>query len=164
MIFAAVGTQIPFDRLIKALDDWAVVNPDVPVVAQIGDGQYQPVALEAYPYLEPAQFTDLQKKADIILSHAGMGAILTAGMLAKPLVIVPRKHALGEHRNDHQMATASQFEQRPGIHIVWDEALLGGVLDKRHQLTSAPELSSYASSELLAAIDDFICERGTGAR
>ncbi len=28
MIFVVVGTQEPFDRLIKAIDKWAGMNPD----------------------------------------------------------------------------------------------------------------------------------------
>ena len=42
MIFATVGTQLPFDRLIVALDQWAASSPDVEVFAQIGRGEYRP--------------------------------------------------------------------------------------------------------------------------
>ena len=35
-IFATVGTQLPFDRLIRGLDSWAECNPEVEVFAQIG--------------------------------------------------------------------------------------------------------------------------------
>lgn len=160
MIFAAVGTQLSFDRLIGALDRWASDNRDVRVVAQTGESEYALTALEGYTYLEPARFAKLQAEAELIVSHAGMGAILSAGMLAKPLVIVPRQHALGEHRNDHQMATARHFENRPGIHIAWDEAALRRLLDKRHDLAAAPELSPHASPELLSTISDFICAAG----
>ncbi len=158
MIFAAVGTQMPFDRLVKALDVWAAANPGERVVVQAGEGGYRPVALELHAFLEPGRFSELQASADLIVSHAGMGAILAAGALAKPLVIMPRKFSLGEHRNDHQMATAKQFEDRPGIHVVWHEDALGDILDKRGNLTAATELSPDASPMLLEAIDDFICQ------
>ncbi len=42
MIFATVGTQLPFDRLIRALDGWAASNGGVEVFAQIGRGEYEP--------------------------------------------------------------------------------------------------------------------------
>eukprot|EP00439_Symbiodinium_sp_Y106_P088267 s1_g803.t1 len=147
---------MPFDRLVKALDVWATANPGERVVVQAGEGDYRPVALECHGFLEPGKFSELQTSADLIVSHAGMGAILAAGALAKPLVIMPRQFALGEHRNDHQMATARQFENRPGIHVVWNEDALGDVLDKRGNLAAATELSPDASPMLLKAIDDFI--------
>jgi hypothetical protein len=34
MIFATVGTQLPFDRLLLGLDSWAAANPGIPVLAQ----------------------------------------------------------------------------------------------------------------------------------
>lgn len=36
MIFATIGTQLPFDRLLAGLDTWAARNPGVPIVAQAG--------------------------------------------------------------------------------------------------------------------------------
>jgi hypothetical protein len=36
MIFATFGTQLPLDRLMMALEDWASANPDIPVTAQSG--------------------------------------------------------------------------------------------------------------------------------
>ena len=37
MIFVAVGTQFPFDRLIRCVDEWALAH-GVEVVAQIAAG------------------------------------------------------------------------------------------------------------------------------
>jgi UDP-N-acetylglucosamine transferase subunit ALG13 len=152
---------MPFDRLVKALDKWAAANPDVTVVAQTGETQFVPEALECHAFLAPEKFAACQMNAEVIVSHAGMGAILSAGMLGKPLIMMPRRHALGEHRNDHQMATARRFEGRPGIHVAWDEGALAALLDRRRDLAAAPELSHHASPELLSAIDDFIAGRGS---
>ncbi len=47
------------------------------------------------------------------------GTILSARKHHRPLVVVPRQHAFGEHRNDHQMATARAFERLRGLHVAW---------------------------------------------
>lgn len=160
MIFAAVGTQMPFDRLVKTLDRWAVAHPDVPVVAQTGETRITPEALECHAFLAPEKFAACQMNAEVIVSHAGMGAILSAGTLGKPLIMMPRRHALGEHRNDHQMATARRFEGRPGIHVAWDEDELVSLLNRQGDLAAGPEISPFATSELLDAISDFIDGKG----
>ncbi len=160
MIFAAVGTQMPFDRLVKALDRWAAANPDVTVVAQTGETEIVPEALECHAFLAPEKFAACQMNAELIVSHAGMGAILSAGTLGKPLIMMPRRHALGEHRNDHQMATARRFKCRPGIHVAWDEDELVSLLNRRGDLAAGHEASPFATPELLDAISDFIDRAG----
>ena len=42
MIFASVGSMLPFDRLIQAVDAWAAANPAQEVYVQIGHGEYEP--------------------------------------------------------------------------------------------------------------------------
>ena len=38
MIFASVGSMLPFDRFVHGVDEWAAANPGTPVFAQIGNG------------------------------------------------------------------------------------------------------------------------------
>ena len=42
MIFASVGSMLPFDRLVQAVDEWAQANPAQEVFLQIGNGAYEP--------------------------------------------------------------------------------------------------------------------------
>lgn len=156
MILVTVGTQMPFDRLVGAMDRWAACHPEVKVVAQTGGGACHPASLEAFDFLAPDRLDRLQHEAELIVSHAGMGTILSVGMLGKPLVIMPRSFARGEHRNDHQAATARRFEDRPGIHVAWEEKDLHALLDRRHELAASSGLSPHASPELLAALGGFI--------
>ena len=59
--------------------------------------------------------------ADAIIGHAGIGTIITALQLAKPLLVMPRQGALRETRNDHQLATARRFCNFPSVHVAQDE-------------------------------------------
>jgi len=112
MIFLTVGTQFPFDRLVKAVDEAAGTNGfDEKIVAQIGDSSYCPENFEAAPSVEKAVFDRYFNKADSIISHAGMGTITMALDHRKPLLVMPRLKKYGEVVNDHQLAIAKKFEQ-----------------------------------------------------
>jgi UDP-N-acetylglucosamine transferase subunit ALG13 len=132
LILATVGTQLPFDRLIRAVDQAMPGLPDRGV-AQVGRSTYRPINLESHVSLNAIEFETLLKEARVIVAHAGIGTLLMAQKHLKPLIICPRRAALGEHRNDHQMATAQAVQNRPGIYIAWNEAdvasLLAGPLE-----------------------------------
>jgi UDP-N-acetylglucosamine transferase subunit ALG13 len=137
MILLSVGTQFPFDRLVRAVDEWAVQTGRDDIVAQIGPSQYKPKMLKCFGLVSPDEFRDLQAKADLIIAHAGMGSILTAMELGKPIIVFPRDHTLGEHRNGHQMATADRFNDTPGIIVVRDTASLAERLNNMDDLLAA---------------------------
>ena len=58
-----------------------------------------------------------------------MGTILTALELGKPLLVMPRRAALGEHRNDHQLATVRRFAELGSVEVALDESELALKLD-----------------------------------
>ena len=112
MIFLTVGTQFPFDRLVKAVDQAAGLNGfDEKIVAQIGDSSYCPKNFEAVRSVEKAVFDRYFAEADGIISHAGMGTITMALDHKKPLLVMPRMKKYGEVVNDHQLAIVKKFEQ-----------------------------------------------------
>lgn len=116
MIFLTLGTQLPFDRLVEALDT-AAAGLDEEIIAQTGQGSYQPASFTAVATLSPAQFEDTLARARVVVSHAGIGTILTGLKHRKPLILMARKAQFGEHRNDHQLATLRQFAAVSGIHV-----------------------------------------------
>lgn len=123
MIFLTVGTQLPFDRLIAAVDTW-LDGRNLECFAQTCGGEVVPRNMKSKPYLDPDEFDSYFRRAELVVAHAGMGSILSALSSGKPLLIVPRRAALGEHRNDHQMATAKRFEPVDGVRVVFDEKAL----------------------------------------
>lgn len=127
MILVTVGTQLPFDRLIRLIDE---IAPDLsePVLAQNGNSKYKPQNIEAIATIRPEEFQLLIKQARLIVSHAGIGTVLTAQRHCKPLVLVPRLAKFGEHRNDHQSATVRALRSRPGIYVAETDAELRALL------------------------------------
>jgi UDP-N-acetylglucosamine transferase subunit ALG13 len=112
MIFLTVGTQFPFDRLIKAVDgafDEGLIDEEI--FAQIGQSSYKPRNFESVRSLEKGLFDDYIRKASSVIGHAGMGTITIALNHDKPLLVMPRLEKNGEVVNDHQVAIARKFEE-----------------------------------------------------
>ena len=121
MIFLTVGTQFPFDRLVKAVDD-AVESGFVAdeVYAQIGDSRYLPRNVDYVQFLPKDQFDNYVRNASGLISHAGMGVITTALEYNRPLLAMPRLKRYREAVNDHQMAIAKKFEELGHILVAYD--------------------------------------------
>ena len=141
MILVTVGNDLPFSRLVKHADAWSKDHPDEQVLAQTGrlrPEDYVPRFMEAVETLEPEAFEHTCGEAKLLVAHAGMGSIITALSTGKPIVILPRIARLGEHRNDHQLATAKRFAGRPSLFVAWTEADLPNAID---QALAAPATS-----------------------
>ena len=120
MIFLTVGTQFPFDRLVKAVDEVVGANGfDEQVFAQVGADSYCPKNFESVPELEKAAFDRHLSQADSIISHAGMGTIAMALESGKPALVMPRLREHGEVVNNHQLAIAKKFEEQGCILVAY---------------------------------------------
>ncbi|BDI59491.1 glycosyltransferase [Qipengyuania nanhaisediminis] len=155
MILVTVGMQLGFDRLIEAMDALAPsLNHEV--IAQIGKGSYQPRNMDARSEIAPDEFEELVKRCDVIVSHAGIGTVLTAQRFSKPIVLFPRRHSHGEHRNDHQVATVRHLEGRSGIVVAMDETELAAAIEMARQIGAAHAVRSPTASQLHEAVARFI--------
>ena len=163
MIFATVGTQLPFDRLIETLDIWSLRHCKKNVFAQIGKEGAVPRHLDFAPTMTMSQFDRAVAKCSVVVAHAGMGSVLTALKARKPLIIMPRRASYGEHRNDHQLATAHQLRRLPGIQVAMDEAELVRQLNAPPSAANGGSISPFASDRLIGAIQSFIHGGGVAA-
>lgn len=154
MIFATVGTQLPFDRLIEALDAWAGAHPHIEIFAQIGCGNYLPSHMEWTRDMDPGAFRARMAACETVVAHAGMGSIISAIELGKRVIVMPRRAALGEHRNEHQLATVARLAHLRGFEVVHEPGELDAALayGREHINTMAP---SGADPGLIAAIRSF---------
>jgi len=165
VIFLTIGSHEPFDRLVRAMDDWAGVGAQGDrVFGQItARANHIPRHFDHVATLTPAEYGARCAQADLIVSHAGMGTILTALQTGTPALLLPRKGSLGETRNDHQIATAKKFEGRPGLSVVMDETDLPAALDRAlsEMARSAARLAPVAEARLTDALSAFIFEGQT---
>lgn len=163
MIFLTIGTHEPFDRLIRAVDDWcAARGTGAQVFGQITDpkpGAYCPQHFDWVARLSPQDYDRRFAAAGLIVSHAGMGSILTALHHTTPIVVMPRRGHLRETRNDHQFATVRMLGDRPGIHVAEDETHLGPVIERAladADAERAVPLSAFANAGFTDALRAFL--------
>lgn len=156
MIFLTVGTQLHFDRLVRAVDQALSERPGLQVFAQIAEGNYRPKHMEYSPFLSPRDFEQHFTNATHIIGHAGMGTIIQSLLQQKPVLIMPRRAALGEQRNEHQLATARRFRNRAGVLVAEDEDQLAQQLDDLAHLTTSQPIGEFANPSLIDFVAKFI--------
>lgn len=154
MIFVVTGTQLPFPRLITAMDALAP-SLDEKVIAQVGPDTTPRLNLETHATLPPAQFEALFNEARVVVAHAGIGSVLSAKRARRPLIVVPRRFDLGEHRNDHQLATAKEVEGLTGVRVAWEVEDLPALLQVKESPPATPEPGPLADG-LITRLRNFI--------
>ena len=155
MIFLTVGTQFPFDRLVKAVDDAyseGLISDEV--FAQVGHGSYVPVNFKYVESLDKRSFDKYMKECSAVISHSGMGTITMAMELNKPLFVMPRSPKYGEVVNDHQFAIAREFEKLGHVLVAYKESHLRDII---HGLSSfEPKPRKSQPEKVAARIASFI--------
>lgn len=150
VIFLTIGTQLPFDRLVRDVDRVSS-QLDEAIVGQIGNGRYTPKRIEASAFMSPDQFEQCIAASRVVVSHAGIGTILTCLRLKKPLIAMARQAKLGEHRNDHQSATMAELASMNGLYPARDS---DEILKYLRQDSLAPLENTYSAE--LKRLRDFV--------
>jgi UDP-N-acetylglucosamine transferase subunit ALG13 len=157
VIFVTIGSLLPFDRLIQAVDELAPSWPEQRFQAQIGHGAYQPAHMSFDRMLTATAFAEAVRSSRLIIAHAGMGSLITAAEAARPIVVMPRRLALSEISTDHQVATAKRLGGRKGVYVAMDEADLKGAIDQALADSAHGEgLVPHAPAEFVQRVRDFI--------
>ena len=155
MIFITIGTQEPFDRLIQVCDELAGKFDNELFFAQVSTGIYKVRNMKIVDFLSPMEFEQVFSKAKLIISHAGIGTIVSAMLLNKPIVVLPRLASLGEHRSEHQLATAQKMRELNYVHTCFSsEELFNKICELIASQNLAPlqSLGRWASEELIASL------------
>ena len=118
MILFTVGThEDPFDRLVQAAEVVAVALGER-VVVQRGYSSCTAPHCEVLDLVSPSVFRQRVSEARLVVTHAGPATIDLALFLHKPVIVVPRSPAHGEHVDDHQLRFARYLER--WLPVVWD--------------------------------------------
>ena len=147
MIFCTIGTQAPFDRFLKIVDEVAA-DIDEEIVAQVYKSHYQAKNIKTVNFLPPDEFQELFKSARMIVAHAGMGTIISAMQQEKPIIVFPRIAKLGEHRNEHQLATAEKMKELGYVYVANTAEELKSLLVDPN-LKPLHKLGKFASQSLI---------------
>jgi UDP-N-acetylglucosamine transferase subunit ALG13 len=148
MIFVTVGSVLPFDRLVRAADEWAG-RAEVEIFFQIGAGAYLPKNGAWVRTMSSASYASTMKIARLLVAHAGMGSILQALDSGCPMLLLPRIREFGEVTTDHQIHTAARLSGIAGLNVAYDTASLGQELTKLVDSGLAPVPTTRKTPEVL---------------
>lgn len=158
MIFIITGTQEPFDRMVKVVDEIAANYKDKTFIAQVSKSTLNTSNLKTFNFIPPLEFNKYFEQAELIVSHAGMGTILSALERNKPIVVMPRYAKYGEHRNDHQEATCKVFDKLGYVNVAYDESELKDILTRflEEGASSLHKIGKFASESLISSINQYV--------
>lgn len=136
MIFVTLGTQDKsFKRLLKAVEKEKLNgNIKEKVVVQAGYTKYKSDVMEIFDTIPKDEFEEYMAKASLVITHGGVGSILTALDNNKKVIAAPRLARYKEHTNDHQKQIVDEFEKKGYILALRDTNKLDDVLKKLRNL------------------------------
>jgi UDP-N-acetylglucosamine transferase subunit ALG13 len=159
MIFVTTGTQAPFNRLVKVMDALAAELNGEEIIVQASGVNFETKNVKVVGFLHPKEYNRIFNEARLVISHAGMGSIVSALTKGKPIIVIPRKAALGEHRDDHQVDSAKKMEALGYVPVAYDEEQLRtkiiNMLMDDSSLSEA-KIGEYASGSLVSSIRGFL--------
>lgn len=156
MIFVTLGSQkFQFNRLLQKIDD--LIFDEViqePVFAQIGCSDYEPMKYNFQRFLDRNEFNLKMKESDIVITHGGTGAIISAVKAGKKVIGIPRLAKYEEHVDDHQIQLLHRFDDMGIIEACYDV----GELIEKISIVKNTQYNTYHSntSAIIKSIDEFI--------
>lgn len=162
MIFVSVGTnEARFDRLLRAV---AGLPLEERVVIQHGHSTaIARDGVELVDFLSFEAMTEKVRQARVVLTHAGVGSVLVCLANGKRPVVVPRRKALGEAVDDHQLQLGRRFAQAGFVTLVEAPEQLPEVLAREHGTAEVVPGASSLAVELKQFLHDAIARPATRA-
>ncbi|MBQ9018999.1 MAG: GtrA family protein [Bacilli bacterium] len=132
MILVILGTQDKeFPRLLEAVDkEIKRGNIKEKVVVQAGQTKYESDNMEIFDLISAPDFDKLMDKADIVITHGGVGSILSAVKKGKKIIAAARLSKYKEHHNDHQKQIIKEFADQGYLLELKDFNKLDKMLEK----------------------------------
>ena len=156
MIFVTLGSQkFQFDRLLRALDELLEegVIADT-IFAQTGASTYTPKNYEYIPFMDREAFAAAMDKADLVITHAGTGAIISAVKKGKKVIAVPRLAKYGEHVDDHQIQIVNQFKD---MNLIMGVYSCDDLAEALHSIKNvAPPVYVSNTNKIITSIEEFL--------
>jgi len=155
LIFVTVGTHNQgFERLVRKIDD-LVEKKKIrdKVIIQTGYTEYKPKACKWFKFVSPQEFEKICKKSSLIITHAGVGSIMTCLKFSKSIIVVPRLKKFNEHKDDHQLQITKELEIQGKILAVYDVDKLENMISRAR--TWKPKKTSK-ENKILSLVDNYL--------
>ena len=156
MILVLLGTQNnSFKRLLeevqKNIDNGNIKEE---VIVQRGYTKFESKDMKFYNELPIEKINELIEQANIVITHGGVGSIISSITRGKKVIAVPRLKKYKEHVNDHQLDIIDSFNNNGyiiGIHNVEE---LGNALNKIK--TFEPKKYIQNTGKVINIVENFI--------
>ncbi len=156
MILVLLGTQNnSFHRLLKEIEkniDNGTIKEEV--IAQVGYTKFESKNMKIFDLIPKEKLEKLQEEANLIITHGGVGSIISSIEKGKKVIAVPRLHEYEEHVNNHQKEIVEDFNDKGyiiGIEKVED---LKKAIIKSKDFT--PKEYKHNNEKMLKIIEEFI--------
>lgn len=122
MIFVTLGTQDKsFERLLKDIQKQIdLENIKEKVVVQAGFTKFDSKDMEIFDLISMDEFDRLMNECDLLITHGGVGSIISGLKKNKKVIAVARLAKYKEHMNDHQKQIVDNFSEA-GYILKYDE-------------------------------------------
>lgn len=133
MILVTLGTQDKkFDRLLDAIEKQIELgNINEEVVVQAGYSKdYKSNKMKIFDLIPVDEFDDYINKCDLLITHGGVGSIISGLKNNKVVIAAARLKKYGEHTNDHQLQIIEKFSRDGYILSLDDFDKLDVILNK----------------------------------
>ena len=159
MILVLLGTQNnSFHRLLEKLDELVEKKViDEKIVVQAGYTKYESKNMRNIWVNTTRRIERYQEQADLIITHGGVGSIISSIKKGKKVIAVPRLHKYNEHVNDHQTQIIENFSIKNyiiGINEV--EELEQAILKAKDFVPEKYEIKNHEENKVIKIIENFI--------
>ena len=156
MILVLLGTQNnSFHRLLeevqKNIDNGNIKEE---VVVQKGYTKFESKTMTIYNQLPEEEINKLIEKANLIITHGGVGSIINSIQRNKKVIAIPRLKKYKEHVNDHQLDIIQSFNQMGYIIGLNEVEELGRALKKIKKFN--PKTYIKNTGNIISIIENFI--------
>ena len=158
MIFVMLGTQNnSFHRLLEKIDK--LLNKKIiqeEVIVQAGYTEYKPQNknMKIIDFMPREELDELEQNASFIITHGGVGSIITSLEKGKKVIAVPRLHEYGEHVNNHQTEIVEKFQKDGNIIGIKSLEELEEAIKKIKEFEPKPYIEN--NKKMLEIIENFI--------
>lgn len=156
MILITLGTQDKsFKRLLEAVQtqiDNGVINEKI--VVQAGCTKFTSKDMEIFDLIPYDKFDDLISKCDLLITHGGVGSIITGLKNNKKVIAAARLEKYKEHTNDHQLQIINNFSKSGYILALDDFSKLDEVIEKAK--TFVPKKYESNTSNVIRIVEEYI--------
>ena len=156
MILITLGTQDKqFTRLLESVQkeiDKGNIKDEV--VVQAGHSIFESKDIVIFDLIDREKFADLISKCDLLITHGGVGSIITGLQHNKKVIVAPRLAKYDEHMNDHQLQITTNFANAGYVLPLYEDDDLGVVLERAKKFK--PKKFRSNTSKMVRIIDEFI--------